>query len=52
MPAIHYHKPLNVMLAVRGHPFDRTALDKLFSACDDIAVAVVDHPAAAKLMTP
>lgn len=52
MPTIAYHSPINVLLAVRGHPFDRTALDALFQSFEGISTTVVDQPAAARLMNP
>jgi len=52
MPQIQYGRPLNALVAVKGHPFDRTAFDTLFAACDQVAVTVVDQPAAGRLMSP
>jgi type 1 glutamine amidotransferase len=52
MPTIDYHAELNVLVAVRGHPFDRTAFDAMFLAMDGIAATMVDQPAAAQLMNP
>jgi len=52
VPIIHYNAPVKVLLAVRGHAFDRTALDAMFQAMDGITVTVVDQPAAAQLMNP
>jgi type 1 glutamine amidotransferase len=52
MPTIDYHAALNVLVAVRGHPFDRTAFDALFHAMPGIAATMVDQPAAAQLMNP
>lgn len=52
MPTIDYNAPLKVLLAVRGHPFDRTALDAPFQAMAGITTTVVDQPAAAQLMNP
>ena len=52
MPLIHYNRPIHVLVAVKGHLFDRTAFDTLFSEMDDVAATVVDHPAAARLMNP
>jgi type 1 glutamine amidotransferase len=52
MPTIDYGRPLQVLVAVCGHPFDRNAFDKLFSACTDCMVSVVDQPAASRLLTP
>ena len=52
MPTIRYRAPIKVLLAVRGHPFDRNALDAIFQAMDGISATVVDQPAAAQLMNP
>lgn len=52
MPLIHHHAPVNVMVAVRGHPFDRTAFDELFQAMEGISATMIDQPAAARLMNP
>lgn len=52
MPIIKHRAPLQVLVAVRGHPFDRTAFDDVFLAMDGIAATMVDQPAAALLMNP
>ncbi|HEY0315536.1 MAG TPA: ThuA domain-containing protein [Sphingomonas sp.] len=52
MPTIRYRAPLQVLVAVRGHPFDRTAFDAVFQSMDGIAATMVDQPAAAQLMNP
>lgn len=52
MPIIRHRAPLQVLVAVRGHPFDRTAFDAVFQAMDGIAATMVDQPAAARLMSP
>ncbi|WP_428310521.1 ThuA domain-containing protein [Hydrocarboniphaga sp.] len=52
MPIIEYRAPVKVLLAVRGHPFDRNALDALFQSLPGISATVVDQPAAAQLMNP
>lgn len=52
MPLVSYGRPLNALVAVKGHPFDRSAFDTAFSACSDIALTLVDQPAAARLMSP
>lgn len=52
MPLISYNRPINVLVAVKGHRFDRTAFDSLFSEMADVATTLVDHPAAARLMSP
>ena len=52
MPIIRHHAPLQCLVAVRGHPFDRTAFDALFQAMPGISATMVDQPAAARLMNP
>ena len=52
MPKIDHNAPLQCLVAVRGHPFDRTAFDAVFQAMDGIAATMVDQPAAALLMNP
>lgn len=52
MPVIHYHAPLRALVAVRGHPFDRSAFDAMFQAMPGISATMVDQPAAALLMNP
>ncbi|WP_062344654.1 ThuA domain-containing protein [Novosphingobium sp. CCH12-A3] len=52
MPIIKHRAPLQCLVAVRGHPFDRTAFDAMFQAMDSISATMVDQPAAALLMNP
>jgi uncharacterized protein len=52
VPIIHYRAPIKVLVAVRGHPFDRTAFDAMFLAMPGITATMVDQPAAAQLMNP
>ncbi|MBB3957320.1 ThuA domain-containing protein [Novosphingobium sediminicola] len=52
MPIIHHHAPLRALVAVRGHPFDRTAFDAMFQAMPGVSATMVDQPAAALLMNP
>ncbi|MBF9149565.1 ThuA domain-containing protein [Novosphingobium jiangmenense] len=52
MPIIKHRAPLQCLVAVRGHPFDRTAFDAMFQAMDGISATMVDQPAAALLMNP
>lgn len=52
MPIIHHHAGIRCLVAVRGHPFDRTAFDALFQAMPGITATMVDQPAAARLMNP
>lgn len=52
MPIIKHRAPLQCLVAVRGHPFDRTAFDAMFQDMDGICATMVDQPAAALLMNP
>lgn len=52
MPIIRYRAPLQCLVAVRGHPFDRTAFDAMFQAMEGVCAVMVDQPAAARLMNP
>jgi uncharacterized protein len=52
MPIIHYGAPLKLLVAVRGHPFDRNAFDAMFLAMTGITATMVDQPAASQLMNP
>ena len=52
MPRIDYHAELNVLVAVRGHPFDRSAFGRMFEDMTGITATMVDQPAAAQLMSP
>ncbi len=52
MPTIAYQAPLQALVAVRGHPFDRTAFDAIFQGMEGISATMVDQPAAAQLMNP
>lgn len=52
MPTIAYRAPIQTLVAVRGHPFDRTAFDAIFQGMEGISATMVDQPAAAQLMNP
>jgi type 1 glutamine amidotransferase len=52
MPVIDYDAAIRVVVAVRGHPFERTAFDALFQSMPGITATMVDQPAAAQLMNP
>jgi hypothetical protein len=39
--------PRCALVAVRGHPFDRTAFDAMFQAMEGVSATMVDQPAAA-----
>lgn len=52
MPIVHYHAGVRLLVAVRGHPFQRDAFDAIFQAMDGVSATMVDQPAAALLMNP
>jgi hypothetical protein len=52
LPTIRYNAPIQLLVAVRGHPFDRNAFDAIFQAMEGISATIVDQPAAAQLMNP
>jgi hypothetical protein len=52
MPTIDHHAAINCLVAVRGHPFDRTAFAGVFEGMDGISATMVDQPAAARLINP
>ena len=52
MPIVRHCEGLNVLVAVKGHPFDRSAFGALFDEMEGVAAAIVDQPAAMRLMTP
>lgn len=52
MPIIRHHAALRALVAVRGHPFDRSGFDAMFQAMDGVSATMVDQPAAALLMNP
>ncbi len=52
MPVIRYGAPLNVLVAAKGHPYERDAFMGIFEGMDGIAASLVEQPAAARLMNP
>ncbi len=52
MSIIHYRASIKLLVAVRGHPFDRNAFAEMFLAMPDITATFVDQPAASQLMNP
>lgn len=52
MPTIDYHAKIRLLVAVRGHPFDRNAFASLFDEMAGIAATFVDQPAAAHMLRP
>lgn len=49
---IDYGAPLQALVSVRGHPFERDPFDAVFQAMDGIAATFIDQPATAQLMSP
>ncbi len=52
MPTVRYHEPLNVMVAARGHPYERDPFMAIFDTLPGIACTLVEQPLAARLMNP
>lgn len=52
MPIIRHRAAINLLVAVRGHPFERDAFDAIFQDMADVSATMVDQPAAALLMNP
>jgi hypothetical protein len=52
MPAIRYGEPLNVLVAAKGHPYERDAFMAIFDTLPGIACTLVEQPAVQRLMTP
>jgi len=51
MGVIRYGARLNILVSVKGHPFERDAFAALFDAMPDIEATFVDQPAASELMS-
>lgn len=49
---IRFNADLNVLVTVRGHPFERDPFSDVFEEMEGVAATFVDQPAAAQLMTP
>ncbi len=52
MPIIHYQAPLKLIVAARGHPYDRSAFMAVFDEMEGVSASLVEQPAATRLMTP
>lgn len=52
MPIIRYGEPLRVLVAVKGHPFDRNRLAAIFEEMEGVQASFVDQPAAGRMMNP
>ncbi|MCG8440510.1 MAG: ThuA domain-containing protein, partial [Caulobacterales bacterium] len=49
---IQYRADVNVLVSVRGHPFERDPFADIFGEMEGVSATFVDQPAAAQLMTP
>jgi hypothetical protein len=52
MPVVRYDAKLNVLVAAKGHPYQRDAFMATFDGMEDAACTLVEQPAAAQLMNP
>ncbi|MBI1250884.1 MAG: ThuA domain-containing protein [Alphaproteobacteria bacterium] len=52
MPIIRYGEPLNVLVAAKGHPYQRDAFMAMFDEMDGVSGSLVEQPAAGRLMNP
>ena len=52
MGIIDYHSPLNILVSVKGHPFERDAFAELFESFDGIRHTFVEQPASQSFMNP
>ncbi|MEL7452123.1 MAG: ThuA domain-containing protein, partial [Pseudomonadota bacterium] len=49
---INFGAELNVLVSVRGHPFERDPFESVFQDMAGVSISFVDQPASAQLMTP
>ncbi len=52
MGILRYGEPINALVAVKGHPFQRDAFAAIFEEMDGVSATIVEQPAAAQLMAP
>ena len=52
MGIIDYHSPLNVLISVKGHPFERDAFAAVFESFEGIRHTFVEQPATQAFMSP
>lgn len=52
MKKIKYGEPLNLLIVVKGHQFDRETFCALFEEMEGVSASFIDQPAAATLLTP
>ncbi len=50
MGIIDYHSPLNVLISVKGHPFERDAFAAVFESFEGIRHTFVEQPASQSFM--
>lgn len=52
MPVVRYGEPLNVLVAAKGHPYERDPFMAMFDTLPGIACSLVEQPAVQRLMNP
>lgn len=52
MGIIDYHSPLNIMVSVKGHPYERDAFAAVFESFEDIRHTFVEQPATQAFLNP
>ena len=52
MGIIDHHSPLNIMISVKGHPFERDAFAAVFESLEGIRHTIVEQPASQHFMNP
>jgi type 1 glutamine amidotransferase len=49
---IDYHSPLNVLISVKGHPYERDAFAAVFESFEGLRHTFIEQPASQALMNP
>jgi uncharacterized protein len=52
VPAVRYNEPLNVLVAAKGHPYERDPFMAMFDTLPGMACTLVEQPAIQRLMNP
>ena len=52
MGIIDYHSPLNILVSVKGHPFERDAFAEVFESFDGVRHTFVEQPASQAFLNP
>ena len=52
MGIIDYHSPLNILISVKGHPYERDAFAAVFESFEGIRHTFVEQPASQAFMNP